>query len=71
MSAAVRVRDLPDLFGRPGPHPFLYCLKCGAEYSAHSGDYFNRLPDHVFTCCRRNMVLVTRETTLRPYRSAS
>ena len=40
----------------------LYCVTCGAEYSANAGDYFAAKPDTVFTHCRRNMVLVTKRT---------
>jgi hypothetical protein len=43
----VRVSDLKDRYeGRV----FLYCDVCGAEYSAHRGDYFMLPDDHVFTC---------------------
>lgn len=67
-STAVTVAMLPKLTLASEPHPFLYCTKCGAEYSANAGDYWNSPDDHKFRCCRRNMVLVVRETRLRDYR---
>lgn len=53
----VRVRNLKDESGVAKP-PVLYCRCCGAEYSAHRGDYFLADPEHVFKCCRRNLRLV-------------
>lgn len=56
----ITVNDLRDQIGVPGPHAFLKCFTCGAEYSANAGDYFMAKSTHVFRCCRRNMSLVTR-----------
>ena len=65
----VRVKDLKDQIGTNGPRPFLYCSKCGAEYSANGADYFMARPEHVFTCCKRKMVLVTEQVTyIRRYK---
>ena len=64
----VRVRDLPNLLPRVSldAHPvFLYCRACGAEYSAHAGDYFTSRPDHVLTCCDEPMILAEQTTTIR------
>ena len=33
------------------PQPFLYCGVCGAEYSAHRGDYWCADPATELTCC--------------------
>jgi hypothetical protein len=55
----VRVSDLKDQIGTPGPHPFLYCAICAATYSANKGDYFMHPADYVFTCCEENMKLYT------------
>ena len=60
MARAVKVKDLPDRIGSNGPRELLYCPQCGAEYSACKGDYFMASPEHVFRCCRRNMLLVTK-----------
>lgn len=62
---ATRVRDLSNQIGTPYPRPFLYCSKCAAENSANHSDYFQLSPDHVFKCCRRNMLLVIRTQVLR------
>lgn len=77
----VRVRDLPEVHGRTLPdggfvepiRPFLYCARCGAEYSATPGDYWNLPADHVFKCgeCRRLMRLVTRHVEYRDWKQAS
>ena len=63
MSKVTRA-DLKEQLGMQGPRPFLYCRKCGAEYSAHAGDYWNTPDSHVFKCCRVNMVLVTAKRVL-------
>ena len=55
----VRVRDLIDQTGMVGPRPFLYCARCGAEYSANKGDYFLASPEYIFRCCE-DMQLVTK-----------
>ena len=38
----------------------LHCTECGAEFSGHRGNYWNRPEDHVFTCreCGGEMELV-------------
>lgn len=61
----VQVKDLPDLFGKRGVRPMLYCELCGAENSADKGDYFNLPPDFVFECCGEPMELVTKHTIYR------
>ena len=61
----VKVKDLKDQIGINEPPPFLYCLKCGAEYSANRADYFMARPERVFTCCKRKMVLVTKQVTYK------
>jgi len=70
MATAIRVKDLKQQVGteeRGGklwvvPQPFLYCGHCGNQFSANRGDYFAADPEHVFKCCRRNMLLVTKRT---------
>lgn len=65
----VRVRDLKDQIGTFGPRPMLYCYRCGAEYSANSGDYFLASPDHVFKCechSKSYLRLVLKETQYIP-----
>jgi hypothetical protein len=50
---AVRVRDLKDQTGMPGPHAQLRCPVCNATFSANRGDYgsYNGFADdHVFKC---------------------
>jgi len=59
---AITVADLKDHKGC-GPHPFLYCEFCGAEWSANKGDYFTHPLDYVFTCCDENMRLVRKVVT--------
>lgn len=60
----VTVADLKDQICMNGPRPFLYCSKCGAEYSANAADYWNVPKDHVFKCCKRNMSLVVKRVHL-------
>lgn len=60
----VKVKDLTDQLGVKGPRPFLYCLECGAEYSAHKGDYWQLKPEHVLECCDIPMVRVVRKSRL-------
>lgn len=64
MSKAITAASLKDQLGTMYPRPFLYCRKCGAEYSAHAGDYWNLPGNHVFRCCRVNMMLVTASRVL-------
>lgn len=62
---AIRVKDLKNQTGEPGPHPFLKCIgTCQGEYSANAGDYFAASPDTVLKCCGKSMRLVRRETRL-------
>ena len=61
----VRVGDLTDQIGKPGPRPFLLCRVCGGEYSADAGDYFAAEPETVLRCCRKPMVLATKQTVYR------
>jgi hypothetical protein len=66
----VRVRDLPDCFNLGAvPRPILYCTNCGAQYSAHAGDYWNLSPDHAFYCeCNHKpMILATLESVVREW----
>jgi len=56
---AIRKLDLKDQTGTRGPRPFFLCPKCGNEYSANRGDYFNVPDNHVFKCCGVNSRLVT------------
>lgn len=58
----MQVKDLKDQIDTKGPRPILYCPVCGAEYSAHAGDYFLARPDHVFECCGEPMLLVVKTT---------
>ena len=41
------------------------CSECGAEYSAHKGDYDWYIvdPDYEFKCCDLTMDLVTKKVT--------
>ena len=55
---SVRVHDLPDQIGSRQPREVLWCSECGAEFSAHSGDYWDVASDHIFTHCEVNMKLV-------------
>lgn len=43
-----------------GRQEYLYCRKCGSEYSAAAGDYWNTPLGHVFKCCRVLSWLVKR-----------
>ena len=58
----VTVAMLKDQIGTNGPRALLYCSKCGGEYSANSGDYWNCSPDTVLKCCHKNLELVTKRT---------
>ncbi len=48
---------LPDLIGKPGPSPLLYCTSCDVEYSASKGDYFMRDRAERPRCCDCNRLL--------------
>ena len=61
---SVKVKDLKNQTGVSGPHPFLYCLICGSEFSANAGDYWDTKPEHVFRCCEDDMLLVTAQRVL-------
>jgi hypothetical protein len=64
MSKPVTVGDLPDLVVQErghGPDPFLFCEFCGAQYSAHAGDYWDRPKDQIMTCCEEPMCLVVKQ----------
>jgi len=54
-----------EVFEEHDDHRFLYCGICGAEDSAHQGDYWNLPRDYEFMCCNRPMVIATKETTFR------
>jgi hypothetical protein len=41
----MKYRELKNQTGERGPHPFLYCAECEAEYSANRGDYFMANPE--------------------------
>ena len=59
----VRVKDLKDelVMSKERTGWFLYCTQCGAEYSAHSGDYWNRAPDYEFICgCGNPLILAIK-----------
>lgn len=62
----ITVGDLKDQLGTPSPRPVLYCRYCGAEYSAHAGDYWNLPAGRVFRCCGRPMVRVIKSTVITP-----
>jgi hypothetical protein len=55
------VADLKQQSGS-GPHPILHCRKCGAEYSANKGDYWNLPATHIFVCCKVPCKLVVKST---------
>jgi hypothetical protein len=64
-SHVVHVADLQDQHGHARTAPVLYCRVCGETYSAHRGDYFMLEAGHVFRCCGRACVLVTKHTWYR------
>ena len=69
---ALTKRDLPDLLGVPQPHPFMFCQWCGAQFSAHRGDYWSLPDSHVFECeCGQGMALATKQTRFVPYRKGT
>jgi hypothetical protein len=39
----------------------LYCLECGSEFSANSGDYFMQPDNYVFMCCNEPMILAKKQ----------
>ena len=56
----IRVGDLKNQTGVPGPHPILVCRVCSQENSANAGDYFNMVEHHIFTHCGEEMELAMR-----------
>lgn len=64
MSRRVLLGDLGDITDRDRRGELLYCRKCGGEYSATRGDYWNMDPRKPFKCCGVNMLLVTRQCRL-------
>ena len=64
MIKQVRVADLQDQTGKPGPHAVLHCYECGSDYSANRGDYFMVSGDHVFSCCGEPMTHAVRQETV-------
>lgn len=58
-------RNLRDeVFVKHPDKRFMYCQFCGAEYSAHNGDYWNVPDDHEFRCCDVTMLIATKETMI-------
>ena len=55
----IAVADLKDQI-LTNDRSLLYCDMCGAEFSANAGDYWNLPKTHVFTCCDKPMLLVTK-----------
>jgi len=63
----VQMSDLKDeVFGsKERTGRFLYCTQCGAEYSAHSGDYWYLALDHKFIChCGEPLILAIKHTII-------
>src|SRR2546427_12524566 len=50
MSKPVTVADLFDLLDPSGAGAFLWCPRCGGEFSATRGDYFWKPAGEAFTC---------------------
>ena len=75
MRRLVCIKDLQNQIGVKGPHPLLYCPRCGAEFSANSGDYWHNDPDMVLRCsaldnefdgeCETPLQLVTKHTVYK------
>lgn len=61
----ITVANLKEQTGQQGPHPNLYCLACGSEYSANKSDYFNHPHDYSFVCCNEPMILAIKTICLR------
>lgn len=63
MEATVRnLRD--EVFEKHKDKRFLYCPRCGGEYSAHKGDYWNLPDSYVFKCCGEPMIIATSKTII-------
>ena len=63
---SITIDDLEEQIGSLGPHPILYCERCGAENSANKADYFRAmatLTRHPFMCCQEPMRLVYKIVT--------
>lgn len=58
-SIRVTVDTLPV---SPAYGQLLKCFHCHGEYSACRSDYFLLPSDHIFTCCRLPLRLVTKQT---------
>lgn len=58
----VTLSNLVNQIGVPGPHPLLYCARCGMECSANKGDYWQLPSTYTFRCCKRLMRLVFKRT---------
>ena len=44
-------KNLRDETGNPkGGRRVMFCPECGAEASAHAGDYWDVHPDYIFMC---------------------
>lgn len=72
----IRQRDLPESTlpeaGGPGAGAFLYCPRCGGEFSATRGDYWALWPDAPMVCREGHrstlLRLVRRECQLKEVR---
>lgn len=63
--------DLPDCFGMGGRAPFLLCLNCQAEYSAHRGDYWDARQDKPVMCaCGEPLRLMVKRVVCSPFVAA-
>lgn len=62
----IHVSDLKDQIGKPGPHPCLYCPRCGETFSANAGDYWAVDPNRVLKHCGSNMRLVIKRVIFEP-----
>lgn len=56
----MQFKDLPQA---PKPGQYMYCAKCGSQFSATKGDYFLRPPEDHMRCCGGRCVLVQEHTT--------
>ena len=75
MSRLIRAKDLQHQIDVKGPHPLLYCPRCGAEFSANLGDYWRCDPNMVLRCstlddvfggeCETPLQLVTKHTVYK------
>ena len=75
MSKLLRLKDLQNQIGVKGLPLLLYCPRCGAEFSANSGDYWYNDPNMVLRCstlddtfggeCETPLQLVTKSTVYK------